>query len=927
MRTVTIPVAFGTESRVANVACPRGERLRISVAVTSGGAPMDLSSYSVMLGWDTASPSTTLPAPTRVSGDSSGTTSFDIDTSLLTASAYAFDVWLENETTYERTRICDKAFVQLIGAVANMNLSPTIAMTALPVAVSPGSVAISGTAADVDGTLTAASFAVRVNGTLQTPVFTYSAGAWSTSVTLTAGAASIAVTVTDAHGGTATATRTTTAVTTPSLTVSPIATQDEDAIPVTVTMLPAPASPVSVSIRVNGVANSTVTVGTNGTGTGATTAQTAGTYSIVARYAWTQGGVDIDSPAVSAVVQDQLPTVAITSHTGGQHVEVGTLAVYGTVTHASATPAQLVVEFDLDDAFTSATEGVYNSGAGRWEANLTVATEASHTIRMRAHDATSPAEWVVATPIVVSSTPQYVEFTTTAAATFSPELTLVGGSAAVATWTVVETGAQTTGLEPSIALGGQIRTVRLSVDVPGDVRTLNLGFDSTRDAGLQNAGSGYDHPVQPVSGVRYLHNLPNLTHFFGGAGGAAHSLTGALDLTGNPLLRHVECFNARFTSCLLPTIEAGQTPENQRLRLCFELNNLGELDLNPVADVLYDLRAAVQQSGGITFTALTAPLAQCYHFCVRDQTVTGMPAMANLPVVEELWAWNTGLSGALTLVSTVLRSLQVYSNSLTSVSIPTATCLDIQLQDNTLGTVAVDALLNQVEAYGTSNGVLNLENNSGPTAAGELDALALIARGWQAPREPQVGEGVLSDNFNRADGTVGNGWHTPAGFAATGTIASNMLQRTDSAGYQIYCNPAGGGLPADYTVTAVVPDATIRTGYWGIVLRWDGAEGVRLLCSTGDLTDPQSQLWIGNASTFNGGAVTVTPDNAMPASWAVNQSHTIAVTAVGTLIQVRLDGTLVCHATVTTNAAATGTEYGICGEGNNRLWDSIGTSV
>lgn len=81
------------------------------------------------------------------------------------------------------------------------------------------------------------------------------------------------------------------------------------------------------------------------------------------------------------------------------------------------------------------------------------------------------------------------------------------------------------------------------------------------------------------------------------------------------------------------------------VRLCMEKNRLTELDLNPVAKSLLDLRAAVQHTGRLALAPLSQPLAVLYHFCVRDQTVTGHPSSEQLPACEELWNWNTGQTG------------------------------------------------------------------------------------------------------------------------------------------------------------------------------------------------------------------------------------------------------------------------------------------
>jgi hypothetical protein len=162
---------------------------------------------------------------------------------------------------------------------------------------------------------------------------------------------------------------------------------------------------------------------------------------------------------------------------------------------------------------------------------------------------------------------------------------------------------------------------------------LNLGFLSTQDAGHYNIGSGYDHVSQGVTAVESLTFMTGLRRFLAAqtTGTTAAPLTGTVDVTGLSALEHFECFSASIQSVNL-------TGCTSLIRLCVEANDLSVIDLNPVAGNLYDLRAAAQQGGSLTFTPLSAALAHIYHFCATYQTVVGLPPLSQMPVLEEFLA-------------------------------------------------------------------------------------------------------------------------------------------------------------------------------------------------------------------------------------------------------------------------------------------------
>lgn len=354
-----------------------------------------------------------------------------------------------------------------------------------------------------------------------------------------------------------------------------------------------------------------------------------------------------------------------------------------------------------------------------------------------------------ANPSSTDASDTAVRFTTTGA-TFQPVLEIAPGTDVV--W-LDDTGAELgRGPSPTIDFGSAARrTVTMQTDFDR-VLTINLGFDSENDAGQLSLDASFDKPAEQVVGVAGLPLLTSLRRFLA-AGGA---LTGMLDLTGLSALEHVECFNARLISVDL-------TGCSSLVRLCVEMNDLTTLDLNPVTGTLGDLRAAAQQRGALAFAPLTAPLARLYHFCVRDQTVTGHPTSDELPACEELWNWNTSQRGALPIPGAA-RSIAAASNHYTSADLTgqwqydggwgsidltgnrlTAVnfrgCRSLQtlkLADNALDSAAIDGLLREVASWGTPGFELVLDgSNAAPSAAGLAAAAQLRTRGWEVVLSPQ----------------------------------------------------------------------------------------------------------------------------------------------------------------------------------------------
>lgn len=514
----------------------------------------------------------------------------------------------------------------------------------------------------------------------------------------------------------------------------------------------------------------------------------------------------------------------------------------------------------------------------------------------------------------------WVRFTTTGS-TFNPTAECASG---VVAWKCEETGQILTGLSPTFSWGSSsTRHVRMGV-IAGSglagIKTVNLGYNHLNDAGaygptptggLQAPTADYDKAAQACSAVEDIDLCSGLKNFLAANG----NLAGALDFTGCADLEYIECYSADVQAVTL-------TGCTSLIRLQVEGCNLTTLDLNPVAECLYDLRSGSQQGGTLTFVTLTADMDHLYHFCVVYQIIVNAPSPSRFPLIEELWMWETQQSGALDFTGcTAARSIECHGNAFTSISNLTATTLTgLHMYGNSLNQAAVDSILDQVEALGTIGDwkTVNLTYNNRPSAAGLADMATLQARNWTVTVADAPTVGVNSDDFGRADCTglenVGNEWFSPN--SGDGDISSGDFVFTTS-GYQTVLNP-GSSLTADYSVTAIIPHAT-RGNFFGLAGRWNGYDGVRILFYSPNV------LAIGSAINYGLRNVTVYTDAGYPASWDVDQDHTIVVTFTGTTVEVYLDGqeTRGFYATVPVNATLTDTGYGFCGEGNNRHWESI----
>lgn len=341
---------------------------------------------------------------------------------------------------------------------------------------------------------------------------------------------------------------------------------------------------------------------------------------------------------------------------------------------------------------------------------------------------------------------------TTTGSTFEPVIELVPGSAAVVTWSCPGFGDEV-GLTPTFAFGSSAtRTVTMTVTGgggPADVTLLNMGYDPDFDVGNYMPSASLAKDPEAISGLGNVHELTGLIYLLADD----TALGGALDLSGMAALMYLQLAHTNVTSLDLTGCTA-------LIRLQAEGANLSGLDLNPVAGNLRDLRAAVQQGPGpFVFATLTSPLVYLYHYCVRDQRLTNSIPLHQMPSLEEFWAWNCDIPGSLDGGgNTLLRDVRAFGNRLTAINFAGCSGLAyVELFFNLLGSAQVDKLLADIDAFGTSEGYLDVSVNTAPSAGGDAHVTALEARDWTVSVDaPSSGEISIVQVVDTSMGTFDN---------------------------------------------------------------------------------------------------------------------------------------------------------------------------
>lgn len=381
---------------------------------------------------------------------------------------------------------------------------------------------------------------------------------------------------------------------------------------------------------------------------------------------------------------------------------------------------------------------------------------------------------------------------------FSPRIAIEGD--AVVLWTFSD-GTTSSALHPEVTFGtAGHRIQRLRVDPWSAVTMINIGYD------WAESGS-WDIPYVPDQNVSKIENLSlvrnNLEIWC-----SSYNLLDSLVFDHFIALHTIESFMAQT----LTYLSLHNTPA--LARLCVEYNSLTSLDLSE-SPALMDIRGAVNDYQDIQFAGSMDDL---WHICVRDnpQIVndTMFGDMTKFPNIAELFIWNDNQSGAFKMsqnhpsrnisiradgnhyTSLDLRgSLQNENgqaevsfswNSLQSVDITGCDQIKhLYLSGNWMPIDTVDKILQQLDAFETWNGEVNLTGNSYPSYIGMQHIANLESRGWivQYSYFPDIN--VLGNDVTIQDGdnTPSFGDSTDFGevFIGDTIIRQFVIQNTGNA--------------------------------------------------------------------------------------------------------------------------------------------------
>jgi hypothetical protein len=181
---------------------------------------------------------------------------------------------------------------------------------------------------------------------------------------------------------------------------------------------------------------------------------------------------------------------------------------------------------------------------------------------------------------------------------------------------------------------------------------------------------------------------------------------------------------------------------------------------------------------------------------------------------------------------------------------------------------------------------------------------------------------IFSDNFDGT--TLGANWQLF--FEATATVANGLMTRTDSGNYRGMFTEVPES-NTDYTVTWVISHNVTYSLYKGFAVRtstdWWTRTGVQIFWET-----PGTIQISDGAYYYDTNNITPTINNGFPASWTVDQDHTVRIRCEGSTITVHL-GTvgneeehLAWQFTSTVNQTLVGQLTGITGEGSNASYSS-----
>ena len=323
----------------------------------------------------------------------------------------------------------------------------------------------------------------------------------------------------------------------------------------------------------------------------------------------------------------------------------------------------------------------------------------------------------------------------TIGSSFSAILTVSNG--ALIEW--VFDGSTSNSATPTINYGTSAsRQNRLKVTPWNALLGINIGYDG-------GDGGSFDTPHLEQQNVISVSGLENASESLTEWQSSRNPIT-SLNFSNFVNLRTIECYECNF----LETINLYNTTSLERL--CVENNSLNSLDIS-YSPLLEDLRAAGNGYSEINFGNIGDSI---WHLCIHTNPLSAnLPSAYRFPSLRDLFIWSTNQTGILRVSSTALYQVEAFNNHYTSAnfsgsysegrnltinifdndltSVNLSGCyglVSLDAHNNNLGQTEIDNILQEINSFDTSNGMVNLSENTAPSETGISYADLLTSRGW-----------------------------------------------------------------------------------------------------------------------------------------------------------------------------------------------------
>lgn len=289
-----------------------------------------------------------------------------------------------------------------------------------------------------------------------------------------------------------------------------------------------------------------------------------------------------------------------------------------------------------------------------------------------------------------------IGFVVSGGTAFAPMIEIDDG--ATATWYFSGDHTSAAGTELSKSYTGTLLAT-LVVTPWTALKTINIGYDGSDGGTL---GSTYNLAQQDVVSVQNLELAKSSLQIW------CSSYNEGLETLDFTDFASLETMESYFADADVGLVSIGLSGTSALKRLCVENNQLESLDLSDCVS-LEDLRGALNDYTSITFPSSTSNIK---HICIRENDLSSswsLPALSTLPSLEELYIWNAGRTGTLSVGSENenLKEILAQNNSYDALEITTESFQSectINLLYNDIASAVLSGARNLVE--------LNLSHNT-----------------------------------------------------------------------------------------------------------------------------------------------------------------------------------------------------------------------